>query len=72
MYISFKRHGKTKKIDACWVFGFVVHTFVTIDWLVTLVGSCVTFGIYNLWLGRGKSLTKNLDVKTLHGSHFLV
>jgi hypothetical protein len=70
--MSFKRHTKTKKIDACWVFAFVVHTFVTIDWLVTLVGSCVTFGIYNLRVRREKKLTQNLDVKTLHACHFLV
>jgi hypothetical protein len=38
-----KRHGKTKKIDACWAFTIVVHTFVTIDWLVALNGSCVIF-----------------------------
>ncbi len=70
--MSFKRHMKTKKIDACWVFAFVVHTFVTIDWLVSLVGSCVTFGIYSLQVGSEKKLTQNLDVKTLHANHFLV
>jgi len=42
-YRDFRRHGKTEKTAASWMFAFTARTLIATHWLVALIGPHLVF-----------------------------